>query len=188
MLRSFTAPSQLEHPLNLREALETEERPECPAAKITAAWPKFVPRPNPGGQQSAQGSTPEPQPGPSNVAPGNIQHSLQGKAQPRSMSETQHGKYSERHGLFCPNSLSEEIPEEIREELTRNANASLAYQTWRAVKSVKRRIEQCERETGCSLSLPWSRVKLEIFSGWCLRRGLRDKTVDNYISKVILIS
>ena len=68
--------------------------------------------------------------------------------------------------------------------LVDNANASLAYQTWRAIKSVQRRVAECEKETARDLSLPWSQVKLTIFTGWCLKRGLRDKTVENYISKV----
>ena len=47
--------------------------------------------------------------------------------------------------------------------LVDNANASLAYQTWRSIKSVKRRVVECERETSRDLSLPWSQVQLAIF-------------------------
>ena len=84
--------------------------------------------------------------------------------------------------------MSEEIPADIKQTLVDNANASMAYQTWRSVKSVQRRVAECERETARDLSLPWSQVKLAIFTGWCLKRGLRDKTVENYISKVMQLS
>ena len=86
--------------------------------------------------------------------------------------------------MFDTREMDSGIPSDIKKTLVDNANASLAFQTWRSIRSVERRVRECEKETSKDLSLPWSQIKLAIFTGWCLKRGLRDKTVENYISKV----
>ena len=57
------------------------------------------------------------------------------------------------------------IPESVKTRLVDNANASLSYNTWRGVKSVKRRIQECELETGMALEFPWSNGHLLCFTG-----------------------
>ena len=95
------------------------------------------------------------------------------------MVRTKEGKYSHRHGLYSTRNLDREaegvvIPETIKHHLVANANASLSYNTWRGVKSVNRRIQECETETKVSLAFPWNNGHLLCFTGWCMERGLRD--------------
>ena len=164
MLRSFVAQAQYETATNLGEALQSQDKPECPAAKVVSSWPKFkewtetrqspsTPAPSSSGSSTTENSS----------TPGNDHIKLMEKAQPAIIKQTQHSKYSSTHGLFTSASLDNEIPDDIKEMLVDNANASLAYQTWRSIKSVKRRVVECERETSRDLSLPWSQVQLAIF-------------------------
>ena len=186
LLRAFAAPAQHTNLTNLGEALESSEKPVCPAAKITSIWPKFrefktptssaISTPSSSRQGPSAAETPTP------TVTGKTRQKLSGKAQPIKASKLT--KYAGEHGLFLSSDLNNEIPNDIKETLVNNANASLAYQTWRSIKSVRRRVLECERETDRDLSLPWNQVKLTIFTGWCLKRNLRDKTVQNYISKV----
>ena len=189
MLRAFVGQAQFPSLTNLGEAISQEQRPECPAAKVISAWPKFKALTNSAGLTSTaapgpqSGLQPVPQPGPlSGTAPGKTCNKPRGKAQP--IAPTKTSKYSTLHGLFSTDYLNEEIPSDIKEALVDNANASLAYQSWRAIKSVKRRVAECEKETAVDLSIPWNQNKLTIFTGWCLKRGLRNNTIENYISKV----
>lgn len=101
------------------------------------------------------------------------------------MKPTKHGKYAAAHGLYSAESLEDTgIPENLRKVLVDNANASLSYQTWRSVKSVNRRIIECEMQTGVSMELPWGPTQVQTFSAWCLGKNLRDNTIQNYLSKV----
>ena len=180
LLRNFVPQAQYDNTQNVAEALAMETRPECPVAKVTAMWPKFRefnPEQAPGQDGPAAGGS-RPTATQSGKKP-----TVRGQAKPR---QTSLPKYSGQHGLFTADNMDQEIPVDLKETLAANANASLAYQTWRSVKSVKRRIEECEKQTRRDLSLPWTQAKLAIFAGWCLKRSLRDKTVENYISKVTL--
>ena len=105
------------------------------------------------------------------------------------MVRTKEGKYSHRHGLYSTQNLDRELEgvvilETIKHHLVANANASLSYNTWRGVRSVNRRICECKTETKVLLAFLWNNRHLLCFTGWCMARGLRDKTITNYISKV----
>ena len=171
MLRSFSPASQLGDPGAAAECLLAKERPTVPEVKPTWLWPKYKP--------AAQSSAPPPV----TSTPGKARRLQSGsaKASPR---VTDFGKYSPAHGLMKANRLDSSIPENIRITLADNINSSLAYQTWRSVRSVKRRVEECEVQTGTNMSIPWNQRKLATFTGWCLQRGLRSQTVENYLSKV----
>ena len=189
MLRSFSAQAQYDNLTNLREALESEEKPACPVAKVPAVWPKFKEFRTSNGQSASSSSstpatsTPSAGPSSSTTAPGNNRLKVRGTAKPR-IKQSELPKYSCNHGMFDTREMDSGIPSDIKKTLVDNANASLAFQTWRSIRSVERRVRECEKETSKDLSLPWSQIKLAIFTGWCLKRGLRDKTVENYISKV----
>ena len=153
------------------ESLLVRERPAVPEVKPAWQWPKY----KPAAQSSA--STPV------TSTPGKARHLQSGsaKASPR---VTDFGKYSPAHGLMKADRLDRSIPENIRITLADSINSSLAYQTWRSVRSVKRRVEECEVQTGTDMSIPWNQRKLATYTGWCLQRGLRSQTVENYLSKV----
>ena len=104
-----------------------------------------------------------------------------------SMKPTRTGKYSAENGLYNEEDLEGElqnVPSHLRQVLVKHANASLSYQTWRAVKGVRRRIRECEMETEAQLNFPWSEEQTNTFTAWCLDRELREQTIKNYLSKV----
>ena len=68
--------------------------------------------------------------------------------------------------------------------LVNNANFSLAYKMWAGTKTVLRLMQKCERETGISLSLPWSPTAMAMFVGWNIQLDKRDLTIKVYISKL----
>ena len=171
MLRAFTPVSQVGDPGAAAELLLSKERPAVPEVKPAWQWPKYKPA------AQSPASTPV------TSTPGKARHLQSGsaKASPR---VTDFGKYSPAHGLMKADRLDRSIPENIRITLADSINSSLAYQTWRSVRSVKRRVEECEVQTGTDMSIPWNQRKLATFTGWCLQRGLRSQTVENYLSKV----
>ena len=78
----------------------------------------------------------------------------------------------------------ETIPKDIAAILKDAANCSLAYKTWAGAKTVIRLISRCEKETGVSLQLPWSKAAMATFVGWCIRRDMRDSTIKAYTSRI----
>ena len=105
------------------------------------------------------------------------------------MTESPHGKYHHSHGLYSSESLimgdaTIDMPEDLKEYVIKNANASASYQTWRSVKSVDRRIRECAADLKVDMSFPWNAGQVTTFTAWCLRRNLREKSIQNYLSKV----
>ena len=104
-----------------------------------------------------------------------------------SMEPTRTRKYDELNGLYNDEDLKDEmpnIPGHLRQVLVKHANASLSYQTWRAVRGVRRRIQECEVETEVQMEFPWSEEQTNNFTAWCLGKKLREQTIKNYLSKV----
>ena len=192
---------------DIETILAAEERPDTGLETRALTWPRYreipeAPAPSPAPSGAAQ--TPRPAPSasapPASAPPATAPH-ISGKRSGSKavggtrggkgvvMRPTSVGKYSHEHGLFSQSSLDREMgeirmPEDLAREFVNQANASLAYQTWRGVRSVARRIRECQVQTGVDLSFPWQSGHLNVFSAWCLKRGLREKTIAVYISKV----
>ena len=174
LLRSFKPAVNLPQLADLEKVLDEETRPEIEDSqylKPLMTWPRLRTLP------AMQPSQPRGKTGPSSS----------GSAQP--MKATKSGKYSTDHGLYSESSLGfgdnvRELPESLKSEIVKNANASLSYQTWRSVRSVKRLIETCEIESNVSMRFPWDNSQYTAFSAWCLRKNKRKNTIQCYISKV----
>ena len=82
------------------------------------------------------------------------------------------------------NTVNQSYLESEQSDLIKNANASASYQTWRSVKSVDRRIRECAADLKVDMSFPWNAGQVTTFTAWCLRRNLREKSIQNYLSKV----
>ena len=195
LLGKFSATAQVNKAADLESLILADNPPtEAARTKILFTWPKYKTC----GQAAREASnalrtpapTPTPAPAPAASTPAGKRLSGRSKPKPsKPMVRTKEGKYSHRHGLYSARNLDREaegvvIPETIKHHLVANANASLSYNTWRGVRSVNRRICECKTETKVLLAFLWNNRHLLCFTGWCMARGLRDKTITNYISKV----
>ena len=76
------------------------------------------------------------------------------------------------------------LPYSLKKQLVDHANASLSYQTWQSVKGIRRRVEECEAQTGVSMRLPWSQTQVSAFTTWYLQKGLTASIIQQYLANV----
>ena len=94
------------------------------------------------------------------------------------------GKYTEQ-GLFN-NEIFEklDLPNEICDVLKSTANMAIAEETKKKYRTALNNVQRCETDTGESLNFPWGQRNTLLFTGWCIKRGLKTQSIKSYLSGV----
>ena len=94
----------------------------------------------------------------------------------------QHQKFS-KLGLVKPSSLVERgVEAEIANILSGVANFGLSFNTWKSYECIINNLLRCQKHTNQSMDLPFNTTKMLTFVGWMIKRGLKDSSMNSYIS------
>ena len=91
-------------------------------------------------------------------------------------------KYGEK-GLFTSSSFqSANIARSDRRILEIAANHSLSAKTWSSYNTVKNMLELCENQTSKDMTLPMNEGQTLSFIAWLVKRGLKARSINSYLS------
>ena len=92
------------------------------------------------------------------------------------------GKYGNK-GMFTTDSFKNiNIPTADKKLLEHAVNHSLSSRTWSSYRTVGNLLELCQTETRKILSLPLDEDKTLIFIAWLIKRGLKARSINSYLS------
>ena len=94
------------------------------------------------------------------------------------------GKYTEQ-GLFNRKVFENfDLPNDICDILKKTANMAIAEETKKKYKTALNNVQRCETETKESLNFPWGQRNTLLFTGWCIKRGLKTQSIRSYLSGI----
>ena len=88
-----------------------------------------------------------------------------------------------KNGLFSSSSFKGTVFSASDKKLLKlAANHSLSSKTWSAYRTVENMLELCGSQTNVNLTLPMTENKTLVFVAWLMKRGLKSRSINSYLS------